>query len=237
MTLLHGLRRAARRLGLDVQRARPARPAALLGARGVDLVLDVGANQGQYGAELRESGFDRRICSFEPLPAAYDALSKRAVRDPGWATHNYALGAEDGTATLNVAANEGASSSLLEMLPRHREVAPDADFVGAVEVPIRRLDSIWDDVAGGADAVFLKADVQGSEGAVLDGARDRLDEVIGLQLEISLAPLYRGAPSLRAVIDRVEALGMTLVAVDPMFEDPSSREVFQIDAIFMRPAR
>jgi FkbM family methyltransferase len=168
------------------------------------------------------------------LPDAFKALSRRAAKDPGWIVRNHALGAEDGVATINIAANEGASSSLLDMLPRHEEVAPDAGYLGTLDVPIRRLDSIWDEVVGNAGAVFLKADVQGFEGLVLDGAGDRLSQVTGFQLEISLAPLYVGAPTLEETLVRANDLGMMLVGVDPVFEYPRTREVIQIDALFMR---
>ena len=72
---------------------------------------------------------------------------------------------------LNVAGNEGAaSSSVLPMLRRHEEASPDARYVGAVDVPIRRLDAIWDEVVAPGRTSFIKVDVQGFEGSVLDGS-------------------------------------------------------------------
>lgn len=202
--------------------------------RGVDLVLDVGANRGQYGAQLRESGYSGRICSFEPVPAAYDAVARRATREPGWETRQLALGATDGTIAINVAGNKGASSSVLPMLQRHRDASPQSDYVDVIEGPMRRLDSIWSEVVPPGSTPFLKLDVQGFEGAVLDGGASSLEVVIGIQLEVSLVPLYEGAMSLRESLDRMEALDMRLVLVEAGFADPHTHELLQMDVVFMR---
>lgn len=236
MTMLHQVRRAALKLGLDVHRAEDRSPGPLLRRRGVDLVLDVGANRGQYGEQLRRGGYRAGICSFEPLPQAFELLARRTARDAGWQARNEALGPQDGSIALNVAGNEGgASSSVLPMLPRHEQAAPDASYVGKIQVPMHRLDTIWAEVVPPGARTFVKLDVQGYEGAVLDGAADHIAEVVGLQLEISLVPVYEGALALREVLDRTEMLGMVLADVDPGFRDPNTGELLQMDGIFLRP--
>ena len=239
MSALHRLRQAALRLGVDLSRASaapPARHARILRSHGIDLVLDVGANRGQYASELRRYGYADRICSFEPLPDAYRELARRAARDAGWSALNHALGSHDGTASLNVAGNAGASSSILPMLDRHLEAAPDSEYVAVVEVPVRRLDTVWDEVMGAGSAPFLKLDVQGFEGEVLHGGGRALASLKGVQLEISLVPLYANALTLRDALDRATALGMRLVNLAPGFSDPRTGELLQADAVFMRDA-
>ena len=66
---------------------------------GVATVLDVGANEGQYGGELRERGFAGQIVSFEPIPAVYRKLAARADGDPRWETHQLGVGEADGDLT------------------------------------------------------------------------------------------------------------------------------------------
>src|SRR4051812_23465758 len=63
---------AVRRVGLDVRRIGPhtrleLRRAQLLADGEYDLVLDVGANRGGYGSQLRQYGYQGSIFSFEPL--------------------------------------------------------------------------------------------------------------------------------------------------------------------------
>ncbi len=56
---------------------------ALLERHGDLIVLDVGANRGQFGIELREYGFEGKIISFEPLSAAHEKLTRAAAGDDG----------------------------------------------------------------------------------------------------------------------------------------------------------
>lgn len=239
MSILARLQAGALRLGLDVERASAgfdARLPRLLARRGVDLVLDVGANEGQSGELLRRYGYGGEICSFEPLPGAFKRLAAKAAVDPHWQAINLALGDSEGTLTLNRAANLGASSSVLAMLPRHERAAPQARYLDTVEVPSNCLDSVWGSIDKGSSAApFLKLDVQGFEGSVLDGASQTLDRVVGIQLEISLVALYEGAPTMNETLTRMEGLGLRLTDVEPNFFEPETGELLQMDAVFLRP--
>ena len=176
----------------------------LLAGRGITKVLDIGANQGQYGSDLREWGFQGDIHSFEPLPEPHALLSAAAAGDPRWHVHRVALGDHDGSTTINVAANGGASSSVLPMLNLHNEAAPQAKYVGATECPLTTLDALRMAVWSPGDRLHLKIDVQGYERYVLDGAPDTMSSAETLELELSFAPLYEGsmlfAEALRAFV-------------------------------------
>ena len=144
-----------------------ARP-LVLRDQGVDLVVDVGANEGQWARELRAEGYKGTIVSFEPLLAAHARLTQAARDDAAWIVHRRALGDHDGEGRLNVAGNAGASSSLLTMAESHERAAPDARYVGHETVSVSRLDAV--DLPAG-QRLMLKLDVQGAERAVLAGAR------------------------------------------------------------------
>jgi hypothetical protein len=68
----------------------------------VDVVLDVGANEGQFGLLLRELGFKGVIHSFEPIGQAHAKLSAACASDPRWIAHKMALGRAVGPVTMNV---------------------------------------------------------------------------------------------------------------------------------------
>ena len=212
----------------------------MLAAHQVDLVLDVGANQGQYGLDLRDCGYTGRIISFEPLRNAHTILSEVASRDPLWTVaERMAIGESNGTATINVSGTD-ASSSLLPMLGSHLEAAPASGYVDVESVELCTLDSafarVTDRVEGGkCSRVFLKIDVQGYEAAVLAGARDLLQSrICGMQIEMSLVPLYEGQVLYADTYDQVSRSGFKLWNLFPVFSDANSGRLLQVDGVFFR---
>lgn len=201
----------------------------------VNLVLDIGANSGQYGLNLRKSAYKGRIISFEPLSEPFSALEAKAAVDPLWDCHRYALGDVDGTVSVNVAGNAAESSSILPMLKAHQDIYPPANYVGAEDVPIYRLDSVAQQLLRPTDRFFVKIDVQGFEKQVLAGSVSTLnDACVGLQLELSFLPLYDGAMLIREALDLADSLGFTLMALRPCFIDPRDGRMLQADGIFFR---
>jgi FkbM family methyltransferase len=199
----------------------------------VDLVIDVGANTGQYGSELRGIGYRGEVLSFEPLLEPFTILSHRAQTDARWSAIQSAIGPSPGRADLHVAANGGASSSFLPMLEEVVLNAPGATYIGTESVVIRRLDEASREAIRWANATFLKADVQGYELEVLDSATEIMPSIVGLQLEMSLVPLYEGAPSFIAMLEHARDLGFGLVGLEPGFAATDGR-LLQVDGLFVR---
>lgn len=232
------IRHFARHLGFDIIRFEPkshplARRKQILDAYNVDLVVDVGANTGLYAMELREIGYRGRIVSFEPLSSAYSMLNEQASSDKLWDTRNFALGDEEGTATINIAGNS-FSSSLLNMLPAHIVSAPESEYVGTEEIQIKTLDSIFPSLVNRANSVYLKIDTQGFEEHVLKGAESSLLSIDTLQLEMSLTPLYESELLFDAMYRKLAEKGYTLIAVEPGFTDCHTGQLMQLDGIFHR---
>lgn len=229
-------RRAVNRVGFDVVRDPfPQRLRRLCAGRGIDTVLDVGANAGQYAAGLRIAGFTGDLVSCEPLPELCAALRRRADGDPRWAVLETAVGAAAGTVAINVSGN-AFSSSVLDILPAHLAAAPDAAVVDRAEVPLTTVDGIVRDRRLVPSRTLLKLDVQGYEDAVLDGAVDALPELAAVQVELSLVPLYTGQPLMPAMQDRLLAAGLELWALEPGFTDPGTGRMLQCDGVFVRGA-
>lgn len=232
-------KRVIRRFGFDLRRYRPgstddAQFIAMLAAHRVNLILDVGANKGQFGRLLRDAGYKGRIVSFEPLAAARKGLALASEKDSLWeVAPQAAIGSEAGEIEIHVAGNS-ESSSVLNMLDLHAAAAPESVYVGSERVPLRRLDDLAQGYLQQDSVLFVKIDTQGYEDRVLKGAPNILARAIGLQLELSLVPLYEGQRLYDEMIDELKALNFELWGVTPTFVDPKSGRLLQIDATFFR---
>jgi FkbM family methyltransferase len=201
----------------------------------INVVLDIGANSGQYAASLRKAGFRGRIVSFEPLSGPFTLLERKASRDPLWECQHCALGDSEGTLSINVAGNGGESSSVLPMSRSHQDAYPPANYVGSEEVPVVRLDSVAAKVLRPTDVAFLKIDVQGFEKQVLTGGRSTVNErCAGIQLELSFLTLYEGGLLIREALDIAYSLGFTLTGLSPCFTDLRNGRTLQADGTFFR---
>jgi FkbM family methyltransferase len=231
--------RLARRLGYDLTPRSKAKPAAaqlvaVLAHFRITCVLDVGANVGQYGAMLREWGYRERIVSFEPQAGARGALERRAAADRAWqVAPPMALGSSNGQIELEVSA-EPDMSSILPQSALLRQVSPSSAVVRKETVSLRRLEEVAGSYLQAEDHVFLKIDTQGYEAEVLAGAGNLLERLAGVQLEMSLVPLYEGERAFGAMLDDLAALGFEPYLLLPGYFERRLARQLQVDGVFMR---
>jgi FkbM family methyltransferase len=128
------------------------------------VVIDIGANCGQYARMVQEELHEARIISFEPHPAAYAQLSSV----PGIEAINMAVGVEPGRVQLFDYLDSPGSEHASVLPSVFSEIHHGA--VATLEVECTTLDAFLD--AGQIERVdLLKIDVEGFELAVLKGAR------------------------------------------------------------------
>jgi FkbM family methyltransferase len=186
-------RAAYKRLGiLHVGRRRARDLFDFIENRQIDLVIDVGANVGQFGQSLRDHGYGGKIVSFEPTRSAFQELDARAVADGNWEARHCGLGAASGTATLH-ASRLSVFNSMLEL----SSVAELHDNRMAVDhteqVPIYTLDEVAESILrDGSRSLLLKIDTQGYERQVLEGGRQTLARAAGVLMELPVIHTYKG---------------------------------------------
>ena len=105
----------------------------------IDLVIDIGANEGQFAKELRAGGYSGRIVSFEPLSAAHRRLLQESNRDSAWHVHpRCALGDRLGEIELNISGNS-VSSSILPMLASHTTCGTRVSLSSDMSIGLRLI--------------------------------------------------------------------------------------------------
>lgn len=239
MSIKHEVKNLARKFGVQISRYNPsesyeARLFKQLAVHHIDTVIDVGANDGGYGRCLRAGGFAGHILSFEPLPDAHQKLQEAAGQDPHWfVADRQAIGSMDGEIDINVAGNS-TSSSILPMSTSHSDAAPQSRYIGTVKAPIRRLSSIEHPAMDAPRSIFIKIDTQGYEMPVLQGAEQVLARARGVQLEMSLTPLYDGQALYQDITNWLTPRGFQLWGVIPGFTDPRTGRMLQMDGVFFK---
>lgn len=218
----------------ELRKSREGKIATVLAAAGIDMVLDIGGNIGQTGERLRDAGYRGAIVSFEPGPGAHSILVEKAKADPLWrVAPRMAIGAEQGDILFNISESSDMSSALpatdalIKTLPKTR-------VVEQILTPVRTLDSLYDEYCPAGASVFVKIDTQGFERHVLNGAQETLNKICGLQMELSLFPLYEGEETYLSFLNDLHRWGFSpAMIIETTFSRALNRQL-QIDAIFMR---
>ena len=142
-----------------------------------------------------------------------------------------ALGSEQDEAQLNVSVNHTLSSFLSPTGPT-RERDPLFESVPETVV-VETIDRLLADDP--AQSIFLKADVQGFEKQVLEGARETLKRTHALYLELPGAAVYEGEWTFAEAINYLDALGFTPAQFRTVGSiDHDRASAVQFDCLFRR---
>ena len=237
--LTQSVKSFAQTCGFQISRFNPAAChftmlAKALRVRNIDIVLDIGANVGQFACGLRRAGFTGRIISFEPLSSAHAQLRRAAKGDKNWLVHDRgAISDHRGVVELNISSNS-VSSSTLKLLETHIAAAPESVVTDVEKCECWSLDETVARYLDEGDKPFIKIDTQGAEWEVLDGAQRTLSRSSGLLVELSFVPLYEGQRLWRDLIDRLAATGFHPWRFDPAFTNAQTGRTLQADCTFFR---
>jgi len=199
----------------------------------IDLVIDVGANEGQFTRELR-AFYSGEIISFEPVSSVFEKLAIAASSDPKWHVYKLALGSEDSTQMINVSNSTTFSSLLKSNDYCEKHFGGKALITNKEIVSVRRLDNLMDEITPDVDGkrIFLKLDTQGYDSEVFKGAGNKLKNIRLLQSEVSLIPIYEGMPHWTESISAYENAGFGIVGMFPVSHD--SGRVVEFDCLLTR---
>jgi FkbM family methyltransferase len=224
------LRRALRHKVLPATEHLPV----LAGLPAVELVVDIGANVGQFALMARHRWPQARIVSFEPLSECAAQLRAVFAGDRRFECHALALTDHAGTEAFHVTGAED-SSSLLPVARRQVEEFETAE-ARVVQVETARLDDVLPAAALPAEGepVLVKLDTQGTELAVLQGGPALLARATHLLVEVSFVELYEGQADAADVTRFLVEQGWDLRSVYDVKASRRTGEPLQADALFVR---
>lgn len=165
-----------------------------------DVVLDVGANVGQYAAVLEDAVGPQTLTLLEPLPGVAKLLRKRF---PGARVENVAASDVAGAATIRVPKIEGREYTTRATLNDHAE--PGQGGTREVEIVTEPLDSVVARL-GLARVDLVKVDVEGHEPEVIRGAQATLSSPDVLLL-IEIEARHHDFP-ITEVFEQITGLGL-----------------------------
>lgn len=161
----------------------------------INKIIDVGANEGQFGRFLRSIGYGGYIYSFEPVLAAFRKLELESAADEKWIVFNFALGSESEEAFINVTMHTSFSSILTptDYALGHWE---NSHVDHQQKITVRSLDDLCSEgIISLTGSVFLKMDTQGYDLEVFKGAQRSLQYIKGILSELSLIAVYQDMPN------------------------------------------
>ena len=156
------------------------------------VVLDCGANQGEFARQVRQR-YGCRVISLEPNPTLFTTLPKLE----GVTSLPYALGDHDGVMELQIGENYEASSL----------VATPAGHHTTVPVQVRTLSTVMKE-AGVNEVDLVKLDIEGAEIPLLASTPDDVITKVGqFTIEFHDFNNYVTIEQVRTTLARMRKLG------------------------------
>jgi len=206
----------------------------LIKRHNIDLVIDVGANMGQFSIGLRNSGYSGQIISFEPITECYEHL--QSIADNNWLIENFALGDSNTTEIINIS-NKTVFSSILNTSEFGKSNFSDSiKIVGKQSIQINKLDDIINGLVKNLDMkkIFLKLDTQGYDHRVILGAANTLAYVHVLQTEVPCKAIYDDTPPFYETLKQLSNTGFNITGIFPLSQDKYTMELLEFDCILIK---
>lgn len=184
----------------------------------ISLVIDVGANKGQYIQSIRSKGYKGSVISFEPGNLAFLQLKECSKLDASWKIFNNALGSKNESSKIYVAKHSMMSS----LLPSNASAQIHflEETVSEQNIEVRTLDSFLNDqIINSTSNIWLKIDTEGYELEVLKGAEKLLENVKVIDIEVCFKGHRMGQPLIWDIYDYCLKKGFEFFHIGSFYYD------------------
>jgi len=238
--LLQKIKSVFRKFGLEISFYDPSRVFIkqfinALESNKIDLIIDVGANKGQFALETINAGYKGNIISIEPLSDAYQKLLARSKKYKNWIIFpRMAIGNKNSYALLNVSQNS-VSSSILALGQKHLDCAPSSAYVRKEKVKIYKLDNFINKFKKYKN-ILLKIDTQGYESYVLEGSKKLLStkKIKGVFLEVSFEEVYKNQKTFDYIYNKLRKQKFKIWGMENVLIEKKSGQIYQANLLLIR---
>ena len=184
----------------------------------VDLTVDLGAADGQWGDMFHLLFPDVKIIAVEPIPAFLDKL-----REKKYLYSLFECAINSTTTELDFDVNvDPYSSSLLYGGEK------------TIRVKSRTLESIFEELNIHTEKIFIKSDLQGFDLKAIQSSGKFIKNVIAVQMECQMFPYANGMNYLDDQIFEMGKLGYRVIDVFNLMDRPSDGLLGQVDLLFLK---
>lgn len=199
----------------------------------INLVLDIGANQGQFAEKLIQYGYNKKIVSFEPIKYIHNKLLNKSKNYNNWQIYKKcAFGKSKGFKFLNISENT-VSSSFMDINKAHIKVEPRARYTRKEKINLITLNDYFKKKQFKNKNIFIKIDTQGYEKNIILGGAKILKNITGVMLEVSIIKVYKKEETYLGMIALMEKMGFTVWSIERGFTNKKTGQVLQMDIIFI----
>ena len=186
------------------------------------VMLDIGANTGEFSEAFLESVPQATIHAFEPSPDVFRSLSERYRADSRVSCHHEAVGEKAGEMAFETRPDDNTLGRLVE-----------TPGDGTIPVKVTTVDTVFD-ALGTPYIALLKTDTEGNELLVLSGAAKTLDQrrILAILVEVTLGDSTERHIALNRVAEVLVPQGFKLSGVYDMGYDRHTGETRFCNALF-----
>lgn len=175
------------------------------------VLVDVGANVGEYVAAVLKLVSPISVIAIEPLPPCHKQLASVLAGNKKNLLVKAAAGELNGEVEMYSTGDSKMSSILLPHAGIAANYQPgDCATVQKLKVPLVRIDDV---VPANTPVGLLKLDVQGFELSALRGAESTLKQARAIQVEINYKAHYEGAANFDDIHGFLTVRGFQLFGV------------------------
>jgi FkbM family methyltransferase len=195
------------------------------------VILDVGANEGDFSAAILALVPDATLVAVEPSPEPLARLEARVGGRPNVTIVPKAVAAESGTARFHVTVHDHNASL---QPPRTDQMGALYRHEGWGIRDVLEVETVTlDELAGGEDVALLKLDVQGGEMEAIRGGREALARTAAVLMEVTFVSHYEDDAGFQELNRAMLDLGFELGGISNPGRSPEGVPTWA-DACYVR---